>query len=108
MTIEAQTPPLETLVITAVMLSNGVPVNGGKLRAKLWPPGGREPSPFRVRWQTVEAADPASDRQWACTLLNRALRQPGPALSRVGKRDRFQAQEGEQLERPFRDTLETM
>ncbi len=56
-TIEAKTPPRETLFVTGIVLSNGVPANCGNLRAKLWPPSGRETSSFAVRWQTVEGAN---------------------------------------------------
>ncbi|HEY9172885.1 MAG TPA: serine/threonine-protein kinase [Verrucomicrobiae bacterium] len=57
-TIEAKVPPRETFVVTGIVLSNGVPVGGKELRAKLWPPSGREPSPFEVRWQINEDSSP--------------------------------------------------
>jgi hypothetical protein len=57
-TIEAKTPPREMLVVTGIVLSNGVPISGRDLRAKLWPPSGQEASPFEVRWQTSEDTSP--------------------------------------------------
>lgn len=55
-------PPRETLVVTGIVLSNGIPVAGEPLRVKLWPPSGRKPSPFIIRWKTVENA--ASGPAW--------------------------------------------
>ena len=52
--VEVTSPPNETFIVTGIVLSNGVPVSGRDLRAKLAPSSGREPSRFAVRWQTVE------------------------------------------------------
>ncbi|MCW5553650.1 MAG: protein kinase [Verrucomicrobiae bacterium] len=51
-------PPRETLVITAIVLSNGVPLPGEPLRAKLWPPSGLKPNPFVIQWKVMEDSTP--------------------------------------------------
>ena len=55
--VEVSVPPRETFIVTGIVLSNGVPVSGRDLRAKLWPPSVREPSRYLVRWQTLAEAD---------------------------------------------------
>jgi hypothetical protein len=54
--VEAAAPPRETFIVTGIVLSNGVPVSGSELRAKLWPPGPRDRSPYLIRWQPVEGS----------------------------------------------------
>ncbi len=58
-TLAVSAPPRETLIVTGIVLSNGVPLPGEPLRAKLWPPSGLKPSPFVVQWKI--AADATAD-----------------------------------------------
>ncbi len=98
--VQVSAPPRETLVVTGIVLSNGVPVNGRDLRAKLWPPRGRETSPFEVRWQTNEDTSP-DGTPWEIVVEDRTsgtiaarLRPPGlprldwtasPSSASIGK-----------------------
>ena len=52
-------PPRETLIVTAIVLSNGVPLPGEPLRAKLWPSSGLKPGPFVVQLKLT--ADSSAD-----------------------------------------------
>ncbi|MBK6900053.1 MAG: hypothetical protein IPH09_12555 [bacterium] len=60
--LDLSVPPRETFIVSGVVLSNGVPVDAGELRAKLWPPGTQSASPYRLRWQplTIATGDTAS------------------------------------------------
>jgi len=57
-TLEVLAPPRETLVISGTVLSNGVPLPGGLLRARLWPPSGSKPSPYGVEWKAMSNSVP--------------------------------------------------
>jgi hypothetical protein len=54
--IELRVPPRETFIVHGIVRSNGVPVDAGELRAKLWPPGTRTTSPYRLSWQPLAVA----------------------------------------------------
>ena len=49
-------PPREHFIVTGIVFSNGVPVSGRELRAKLWPPSAHAPNHYTVRWQALDAA----------------------------------------------------
>ncbi len=68
--LEVMAPPRETLVVSGTVLSNGVPVSGRELRAKLWPPRTRAPSPFVIRWQTLGDSD-AGGVPWELVVEDR-------------------------------------
>jgi predicted Ser/Thr protein kinase len=57
-TLAVSAPPRETLIITGIVLSNGLPLPGEPLRAKLWPSSGLKPSPFVVQWKIAADANP--------------------------------------------------
>lgn len=57
-TLAVSAPPRETFIIKGIVLSNGVPLPGEPLRAKIWPASGLKPSSFLVQWKLAADASP--------------------------------------------------
>jgi tRNA A-37 threonylcarbamoyl transferase component Bud32 len=58
-TVAALAPPRENFIVSASVLSNGVPVGGRILRAKLWPPSTRAATGYAIRWRVLAEDGPA-------------------------------------------------
>jgi predicted Ser/Thr protein kinase len=66
--MEVMAPPRETLIVTGIVISNGVPLPGESLRTKLWPPSGSKPGAFTVQWKIAENANP--DVPWEIVIAD--------------------------------------